>query len=132
MVWWQLLLLVVSYGGYWLQPRAFVSSSCEAGRISALAVLSVGVSSSCEAGRISALVVQRVVESNSRGAGCVSPLLVLIVVESSLCEARRRAENGCVKALENPDKLWIALEALRVESQLVNCVDQYCAMLVRS
>ena len=34
---------VVSYGGYWLQPCVVVSSSCEAGRVSALAVLS-GVS----------------------------------------------------------------------------------------
>ena len=48
---------VVSYGGYWLQLRVVVSSSCDAGRVSALVVLIVVESSSCEAGRVSALVV---------------------------------------------------------------------------
>ena len=31
----------------------------------------------------------------------------------------------CVEALAKPDKLWIALEALRVESHLVNKLGSY-------
>ena len=46
----------------------------------------------------------------------VSALVVLRVVGSSSCEAGRCVENGCVEALAKSDKLWRALEVLRVES----------------
>ena len=59
--------------------------------------------------------------------GCVQALAKLHVSLSA-----GRAECGCVQALEKPDKLWIALDALRVESQLVNSLNQFCAQLVRS
>ena len=44
----------------------------------------------------------------------------------------RCAEDGCAGALAKPDKLWKALEALRVEPQLLNSLDQFCEQLVRS
>ena len=94
---------VVSYGGYWYSC-VVVSSSCEAGRVSALVVLSVGFSSSCEAGRVSALVVLIVVASSSCEAGRVSALVVLIVVGSSSCEAGRVSASAC-----RADCGWILL-----------------------
>ena len=52
-VWLLLLSLGWSHhGGYWLQLRVVVFRYCEAGRFSALVVLSVDVSRSREAGRV--------------------------------------------------------------------------------
>ena len=65
---------VVSYSGYWCTAACGFSSSCEAGCVSVLVVLSVGFSSSCEGGRVSALV-------------------VLIVFASCLWEAGRDSQH---------------------------------------
>ena len=67
------------------------------------------------------MVLWLVVVSCSCEGGRVSALVVLIFGDSSSC----RAENSCVEAPEKPDKL-------RVESQLVNSMDQFCAQLSRS
>ena len=55
-------------------------------------------------------------------AACgVCPALAKLDVLISAC----RAENSCVEALEKPGKL-------RVESQLVSSLDQFCAQPMRS
>ena len=54
------------------------------------------------------------------------------LLRSRTCLNSCRPVNGCVQALEKPGKLWMAIQALRVESQLVNSLDQFCGQLVRS
>ena len=49
----------------------------------------------------------------------------LQLLRSWTCLSACRAENSCVEALGKPDKL-------RVESQLVNSLGQFCAQLLRS
>ena len=65
------------------------------------------------------------------GCGLLLCLLVVAVcgclqlLRSWTCLSSCRTENSCVEAPEKPDKL-------RVESHLVNSLDQFCAQLSRS
>ena len=103
---------VVSFGGYWFQLRVVVSSSCEAGRVSALVVLRLWhpalakldvLISACRADWcliqllrswicLSALDALRLVVSSSCEAGRVPALAALRTVVSR----RLRSLTGCV------------------------------------